>query len=50
MRGEISDSDLRKMVGHTTEKMTNYYDKSKAIDCLDELMENKGTINSIFNW
>lgn len=49
MRGEISDSDLRKMVGHTTEKMTNYYDKSKAIDCLDKLMENKGTINSIFN-
>ena len=49
MRGEISDKDLRKMVGHTSEKMTDYYDKSIAIEYLDELMENKGTINSIFN-
>lgn len=49
MRGEISDTDLRKMVGHTTEKMTDYYDKSKAIEHLDELMENKDTLNSIFS-
>ena len=49
MKGEISGDDLRLMVGHTTEVMTDYYDKSKAIEHLDELLLNKTTINSIFN-
>lgn len=49
MRNEISGDDLRLMVGHTTEQMTEYYDKSKAIEHLDDLLLNKGTINSIFN-
>ena len=41
MKGEISGDDLRLMVGHTTEVMTDYYDKSKAIEHLDELLLNK---------
>ena len=49
MRREISDEDLRLMVGHATEQMTDYYDKSRAIDHLDNLLQNKGTINSVFN-
>ena len=49
MRGEISGEDLRLMVGHTSERMTEYYDKSKAVEHLDELMLNKGSLNSVFN-
>lgn len=49
MRNEISGDDLRLMVGHTTEQMTEYYDKSKAIEHLDDLLLNKGTLNSVFN-
>ena len=49
MRNEISGDDLRLMVGHTSEKMTEYYDKSKAIEHLDDLLLNKGTLNSVFN-
>lgn len=49
MRREISDEDLRLMVGHTTEKMTDYYDKSVALDHLDNLLQNKQSLNSIFN-
>ena len=48
MRGEISGEDLRLMVGHTTEQMTEYYDKSKAVEHLDDLLLNKGSLNSIF--
>ena len=49
MKGEISGEDLRLMVGHTTEAMTEYYDKTKAIEHLDELLLNKETLNSVFN-
>ena len=49
MRNEISGDDLRLMVGHTDERMTEYYDKSKAIEHLDDLLLNKNTLNSIFN-
>ena len=49
MRNEISGDDLRLMVGHTTEQMTEYYDKSKAIEHLDDLLLNKGSLNSVFN-
>ena len=49
MRGEISGDDLRLMVGHTTEQMTEYYDKSRAIEHLDDLLQNKSSINSVFH-
>ncbi|MCR4953676.1 MAG: site-specific integrase [Treponema sp.] len=49
VRGEISGDDLRLMVGHTKEQMTDYYDKSKAVEHLDGLLQNKGTLNSVFN-
>ena len=49
MKGEISGEDLRLMVGHTTEAMTEYYDKSKALEHLDTLLLNKGTLNNVFN-
>ena len=49
MRGEISGDDLRLMVGHTTEKMTDYYDKSKALEHLDSLLLNKDSLNTVFN-
>lgn len=49
MRGEISGEDLRLMVGHTTERMTEYYDKSRALEHLDDLLLNKNTLNSVFN-
>ena len=49
VRGEISGEDLRLMVGHTTEKMTEYYDKSKAVEHLDDLLLNKNSLNSVFN-
>lgn len=49
MRREVSDDDLRLMMGHTQEQMTDYYDKSKAIDNLPGLLINKDSINGIFN-
>lgn len=49
VRGEISGEDLRLMVGHTNERMTEYYDKSKAVEHLDNLLLNKDTLNSVFN-
>ena len=48
VRGEISGEDLRLMIGHTSEKMTEYYDKSKAVEHLDSLLLNKGSLNSVF--
>jgi len=29
--------------------MTDYYDKTKAIDHLDDLLKNKKSLNDIFN-
>lgn len=49
VRGEISGEDLRLMIGHTDERMTEYYDKSKAVEHLDDLLLNKGSLNSVFN-
>lgn len=49
MKQEISGSDLRLMMGHTTETMTEYYDKSKALDHLPALLMNKNNLNSIFH-
>lgn len=49
VRGEISSDDLRLMVGHTKEQMTEYYDKSKAVEHLDNLLLNKSSLNNVFN-
>lgn len=49
MRKEISEDDLRKMIGHTSKSMTDYYDKSQATDYLPLLLENKAVIDSAFN-
>lgn len=48
MKGEISGDDLRLMIGHTSEQMTEYYDKTTALDHLEELLQNKATLNSVF--
>lgn len=48
MRPEISGSDLRLMIGHVSEQMTEYYDRSQALDHLPALMQNKSVIDSIF--
>ena len=49
MRKEISGEDLRLMMGHTSEKMTDYYDKSQILDHLPGLLNNRNSINNIFN-
>ncbi len=49
MKKEISGQDLRLMMGHTTEAMTEYYDKSEALDNLPELLKNKGIIDGVFS-
>ena len=49
MRKEISGDDLRLMLGHSSSLMTDYYDKSSVTDHLDDLLQNKLSINSIFN-
>lgn len=49
MRPAIENNDLRLMLGHVSETMTEYYDKSQAIQHLSELMLNKDKINSIWN-
>lgn len=49
MRNEVSESDLRLMVGHASKQMTDYYDKSKALDHLPELLKNQDSIDRIFN-
>lgn len=46
---KISTDDLQLMLGHTQKRMSEYYDRSKALDHLPELMENKGTINRLWN-
>lgn len=49
MRSKIDNTDLRLMVGHLNKEMTDYYDKSQALDHLTELQENKNIIDSIWN-
>lgn len=49
MKPEISGNDLRLMIGHVSPQMTDYYDKSKALDHLPSLLKNKDVIDSIFN-
>ena len=49
MRKEISETDLRLMIGHTNEKMTDYYDTSTALDNIDIIKKNEDIINNIWN-
>lgn len=48
MRKEISGDDLRAILGHTSQTMTDYYDKSTVLDKLPELVKNKNAINEIW--
>lgn len=48
MRPEIDNKDLRLMVGHVKESMTDYYDKSKALDHLPDLLKNKDILDSLW--
>lgn len=49
MKGEVSGEDLRLMMGHVSETMTDYYDRSNALDRLPALLLNKDKINGIWN-
>ncbi len=49
MKSEISGDDLRAMMGHTAETMTDYYDRSTALDKLPALQKNKNKINNVFD-
>lgn len=49
MRNEVSEDDLRLMIGHASKTMTDYYDKSKVLDKLPGLLQNQDSINSVFN-
>lgn len=49
MKNEVSEEDLRLMIGHASKEMTDYYDKSKALDHLPDLLKNQTKIDSIWN-
>lgn len=49
MKTRIDNVDLRLMLGHVHEDMTEYYDKSKALDHLEELQKNKEIIDNVWN-
>lgn len=49
MRREISGDDLRLMVGHSRPTMTDYYDKSTALDNLPSLLQNKDSIENVWS-
>lgn len=48
MKSKINNVDLRLMMGHLDEQMTDYYDKSKATDHLDDLQKNREIIDGIW--
>lgn len=48
MKKEISTNDLRLMLGHTSERMTDYYDRSQITEHLPILMNNQKIIDSIW--
>ena len=48
MRPEISGDNLRLMLGHVSASMTDYYDKSEALQHVPELLKNKDIINSVW--
>lgn len=49
MRNQIEDDNLRLLLGHDSKKMTDYYDKSKITDHLDKLLNDKPTVDSVWN-
>lgn len=49
MKGEVSGEDLRLMMGHVSESMTDYYDRADVLDKLPTLLLNKDKINGIWN-
>lgn len=49
MRQKINEKDLRLMVGHVSEGMTDYYDRSIAIDKLPQLLLNQEIINKVWD-
>lgn len=48
MNREISGDSLRLMLGHVTQDMTDYYDKSTVTDHLPDLLKNKSAIDSVW--
>lgn len=49
MRQQINEKDLRLMVGHVSAGMTDYYDRSIALDKLPQLLQNEDIINNVWN-
>lgn len=49
MREAINEKDLRLMIGHVSEGMTDYYDRSNAMDKLPQLLQNEDIINNVWN-
>lgn len=49
MRREIDEGDLRLMIGHASQVMTEYYDKSTVLDKLPYLLENKSSIDTVWS-
>lgn len=46
---KISVNDLQLMLGHTQKRMTEYYDRSNALDKLPLLEKNRDKINDLWN-
>lgn len=49
VKPEIDGKDLRLMMGHVTEEMTEYYDRSEALQHLPELIQNKNKLDQLFS-
>lgn len=49
MKNEVSEEDLRLMIGHASKQMTDYYDRSETLDHLPKLLQNEDRINKVFN-
>lgn len=49
MKGEVSGEDLRLMMGHVSESMTDYYDRADVLDKLPTLLLNKDKINEVWS-
>lgn len=48
MKTKMDNVDLRLLMGHASESMTKYYDRSEAIDNLPKLLADKDIINSVW--
>jgi integrase len=49
MNKKMKGDDLRLLMGHRSEKMTEYYDRSTIYDNIPSLLKNSDIINSVFN-